>query len=130
MFLNEMRAQRLYQVILSDRSIFDFLAYARIRFPTFSSDSAHFKLRAIQRFACEYKYNYDLLLLTSGSYGNPENDMLRSSELVDPSEFDLTLRALISKASLSFVDLPRANTLDTSLRAIEQLLRRQGYQYD
>lgn len=122
--LNEMRAQRIYSLVLCDRSVFDFVCYAKIRFPSYDNDQEHFKMRAMHAFAREYRKNYDLLFLTSRSYGNPEGDVIRSNELVDPVHFDLTLRSILREEGAPFIELPQDSAVEASLQAINKLLCR------
>lgn len=122
--VSEMRSRRIHPVVLCDRSVFDFITYARIRFPDYLTNPDHFLLRAMDSFAAEFHKNYDLLLLTSDSYGNPENDKFRSRERVPTRDFDSTLRTVVSEFDVRHFELPRDKRIEAALEFIEPLLAR------
>lgn len=109
--VNEMRAFRMYDVIIADRSIFDFIAYAKVRFPTDFSENLF--TGAICKLAESYKDFYSLIFLTSGSYGNPERDLLRAKEITAAQEFDAALRDVLKIYQVECCELEGMDKVDS-----------------
>ena len=120
--LNEVRAARMYSPVVCDRSVFDCLAYARLRFPLEFERRDNFFLNTIENFAHDYWQNYSLVLVTAGSFGNPEHDAIRATERVQVEEFDRELRRLLNKFSVPYVELPPESRVSAAMAIIEPLL--------
>ena len=119
--VRELQAARLYPLILCDRSVFDFLAYARVRFPTMHEKKNNYVYNTLESVCREFRTHYAQVLLTAGSFGNPEGDIVRSTELVPPKEFDLTLRGVLSDFSVPFEEIPREQALEFAFRRIRDV---------
>lgn len=99
----EMRQQFFHSLVLSDRSVFDFIAYARCRFLSTLQTSQ--LLRSMNAFIHEYSTTYDAIFVMRGSYGNPESDKIRGGEQIEFAQFDEELRTAMKDAGVEPIEL-------------------------
>ena len=117
---NEMRSEFSSDLTVCDRSIFDFLAFAKCRFKDKTKN--HFLIEALEGFAVQYALGYDAIFLTNGRFGNVDNDLVRVHN-VDIVEFDNFLFGLTNSAGLgdrTFI-LPSENRLEFVIEKLKLL---------
>lgn len=93
--VNETRARRIYDIVVCDRSVFDFLTYARLRFK--NATKGNIFIDSISSLASTYGQIYDHIFMTVHPYGNPEKDHFRSNETLNFKQFTETHRTVIKE---------------------------------
>lgn len=88
----ECRSQFKNRLTISDRSILDYVAYAKCRF---LSSTDIIELDAINEIARVYSNSYDAIFLTNKFFGNSDNDPARIVDDVSREDFDDALYTLI-----------------------------------
>jgi deoxyadenosine/deoxycytidine kinase len=88
----ETQACRDNDVVICDRTVFDFLVYGKLRF----EGEDHLTLKAMEAFIGVYKSIYACVFRTTQSYGNLDKDMLRGGEEIDPTVFDNALLKMLT----------------------------------
>lgn len=96
--LNETRAKRIHNVVLSDRTIYDYVTYYRLRF----SDRATLVGKCLDALSKEYSQRYESVLVLKGSFGNPENDVMRASESLPALEFEVELLKVLEQYRVNY----------------------------
>lgn len=117
--LREIRAARIYQIVVCDRSIFDFLAYAYVRFPRDS-----YATKAMAAFGTHYRGTYNLILKTTASYGNADRDVIRATEHTMAADMDAALTGIYTDFGIPYLSLPKQDALEVAMSAIVPILHR------
>lgn len=99
----EMRASREYDVVIADRSMLDFLAFARARFGNRHCEKY---TGALSSFVHAYAHTYQCVFVTSSSYPDEPKDSIRSQENVVGSDFFHHLMGVISETNVCSRVLP------------------------
>jgi thymidylate kinase len=115
--IREMRALRIYPIVITDRSIFDFIAYALIRFPENNRATL-----ALISFAQQYKGYYNLIFRTTNFYENRDKDKLREKETSSATDVDLALSHLLARLGVSCSPLPKIGAIKFMLKTLTPLI--------